>query len=195
MTQDSPNVPAPDPFDLDSLREIADLTEVLAQQVMTTVPIRRPSGREFFRVCADPKLTTDAYLYEREEGMDRQSYWVSPQMRVELIEWVLPTRLFLCANKEHNFFLWPAKLPTNESNSGRMWRASALSIAETAKEKWVRMKGNKTGGYYDLFVALGNFGEPAWPDKTLRELLEIAYKDRIIDSEDHAVVRELRGLV
>jgi hypothetical protein len=36
-------------------------------------------------------------------------------------------------------------------------------------------------------------GTPQWPDKTLRDLIEIAFRYNLIDREDHPVIRELAG--
>jgi hypothetical protein len=33
-----------------------------------------------------------------------------------------------------------------------------------------------------------------WPEKSLSELLKLAFRDRIIDSAEHPVVKRLRGL-
>ena len=35
--------------------------------------------------------------------------------------------------------------------------------------------------------------EPNWPDHSFDEILEIAFKDRIIKSKDHHVVKRLLG--
>ena len=48
---------------------------------------------------------------------------------------------------------------------------------------------------YRIFKAEGQLSDPIWPDKSLQELLELAFKDRVIDNMDHPVVRRLRGLV
>jgi hypothetical protein len=49
-------------------------------------------------------------------------------------------------------------------------------------------------GGYRIYQAEGALTEPEWPDRTLNEILEIAFRDRIVDSEHHPVVRRLRGL-
>jgi hypothetical protein len=36
--------------------------------------------------------------------------------------------------------------------------------------------------------------DPVWPDKPLPEIMQIAFRDRVVDSENHPVVRRLRGL-
>ena len=50
-------------------------------------------------------------------------------------------------------------------------------------------------GAYRVRQAEGSLSEPRWPTKTFNELLTIAFADRIIMTEDHPVVRRLRGLV
>jgi hypothetical protein len=45
-----------------------------------------------------------------------------------------------------------------------------------------------------ITVAAGEMAEPVWPDLSFQELVRIAYRDRMITSLDHAVVKRLRGL-
>jgi hypothetical protein len=49
-------------------------------------------------------------------------------------------------------------------------------------------------GAYRVFAAEGELPDPAWPGKPLRELVEIAFRDRVIADPEHPVVRRLRGL-
>ena len=41
--------------------------------------------------------------------------------------------------------------------------------------------------------AKGDLGEPQWPDKSFRDLLEIAFRCNLIDRPDHPVISELAG--
>jgi len=179
--------------DFDALRSMPNLEDALVERILLSVPVRRPGRTEFFRVHPDPAYTLDAYTLEREEGFDRVTYWVAATMRNELLDHLQPTRLFTCMSKSGITFLWPAKLPTGDSNAGRAWRVSALAIAEKAKTHWVRMHGNRDLGAYDLFAAKGKLDEPVWRDEPLRELVKLAFKGRVIDSADHQVVREING--
>jgi hypothetical protein len=53
---------------------------------------------------------------------------------------------------------------------------------------------NSDLGGYELFRAKGDLGEPKWPEgKTFRDLIEIAFRQHLIDREDHPVIRELAG--
>ena len=48
-------------------------------------------------------------------------------------------------------------------------------------------------GGYEMQRAKGDLGEPQWPEKSFRDLLEIAFRHNLIDRPDHPVIRELAG--
>lgn len=181
------------PFDLDALRS-APLPDLDLERVLTTVPVRKPSRTEFVRVHPSPDYVVDSYVLEHESGLDRVTYWVAPVLRGELADELRAVRLFTCITKRGTVFLWPAKLPlVDGTNNGRAWHQSALQAAEEAKQLWVKLVGNKELGAYEYVKARGDLGEPQWPDKTYRELIELGFKDRVINSMEHPVIRDLYG--
>ena len=187
------NSPAPDPFDLESLKS-SPLLDLDLEKVLTTVPVRRPGRTEFFRVHPNPDYVVDSYVLEYNSGLDRETYWVAPGLRAQLVAELRPVRLFTCMTKRGTVFLWPARLPlADSSNSGRAWHQSALQAAEEAKTLWVNLIGNKDLGAYEYVKARGDLGEPQWPDKSYRELIELAFTDRVIDTTEHPVIRDLNG--
>jgi hypothetical protein len=128
--------------------------------------------------------------------MDRTVYWVAPDLRVALKDHLRKVRLFTCIDKRSNVFLWPAKLPTADgSASARSWYLSGLRAAEEAKRLWVKIIGNKSIGAYDVIVARGDLGDPQWPDHGFKDLIGLAFSDKLIDSMEHAVVREIDGVI
>jgi hypothetical protein len=182
-----------DPFDVERLRT-ASIADIGVEKVTLTVPVRRPGRAEFFRVHPDPAYSIDWAVLERDDEMDRETYWVTEEFRGELQGELKPVRVFTCINKRNTVFLWPAKLPSPDSTIGRRWAESALEIADNARTTWVKMAGKRDLGAYEMFKARGELGEPEWPDKTLSQLLRLAFKgDRLIDSLDHPVLRELAG--
>jgi hypothetical protein len=184
---------APDPFDLDALRAAPDL-DIDVEKILTTVPARRPGKNEFFRVHPGDDFVIDGYVLEHESEMDRTVYWVAPDLRTALVDHLRKVRLFTCIDKRSNVFLWPAKLPTADgSASARSWYQSGLRAAEEAKKSWVKISGNKSLGAYDIAVARGDLGDPQWPDHTFKELIELAFHDKVINAMNHAVVREIYG--
>jgi hypothetical protein len=177
-----------DPFDPESLR-VSSIADVDVTRVMTTVPIRRPSRTEFFRV--HPEFVMDTLMLEYDDGQDREFYLVRPNVQFLLADHLRHVRLFTCISKRGAVFLWPAKLP--QDDRGRTWAESALMAAEAAKALWVKLVGRREIGAYEYLKAKGDLGDPQWPDKTHRDLLELAFRDRDIDREDHPVILDLNG--
>lgn len=58
----------------------------------------------------------------------------------------------------------------------------------------MRVKANMSLGAYEIFEAPNTVSEPKWAAATFNELLRIAFRDRLIASFDHPVIRRLRGL-
>lgn len=188
-TKDSPREVV-DPYDPEALR-VQGLAEVEIEKVLTAVPVRRPGRTEFFRV--HPEYRVDTLILERHDGLNRETYLVAPEIQDAVAPELRRVRLFTCISKRNTVFLWPAKLPREDNDRGRRWAQTALEIANQAETLWVKMRGNTDLGGYEMDRAKGDLGEPQWPDKTFRDLLEIAFRDYRIDRPDHPVIRELAG--
>jgi hypothetical protein len=89
--------------------------------------------------------------------------------------------------------LWAVRLPAPDDRKTE-WPRSAREAAELAMTQWVRMKANMSLGAYDITVAESVIADPVWPEVSYQELLRIAFRERIITTLDHPVIRRLRGL-
>ena len=114
-------------------------------------------------------------------------------MRDALVGEIKPVLLVTAITRQSTVFIWPLALPS-EGGRRNDWHETAREAAELAKKAWVRLSADMSLGAYRIYRAEGALSDPTWPEKSLNELLEIAFKDRIIDREDHPVVRRLRGL-
>ena len=63
-----------------------------------------------------------------------------------------------------------------------------------AMTHWVRLKANLSLGAYEITVSESVMADPVWPELSYQDLVRIAYRDRMITTVDHPVVRRLRGL-
>ena len=75
------------------------------------------------------------------------------------------------------------------------WHRSAAEGAERAMRKWVRVTSSMSLQAYEIFEANGHLPEPAWPDISFQEILQIAFRDRIVDRADHPLVQRLQGVL
>lgn len=177
--------------DLSELRLSQDFAKnVGVKKLLITVPVRKPTRQEFVRVHPDAGFRIPTPVLELKE--ENETYLVARDLWCELPGEIIPKDLFTAINRQGVLFIWPVRLPGED---GRLdhWSQTAATAAERAIDSWVRVASNRSLGAYDVFEAAGDLPDPIWPEATFDELLRIAFKDRFIDSLDHAVVQRLRG--
>lgn len=180
--------------DLEALRLSPEsVGTVGTKEIMTAVPVRKPNRHEFARVNNDPAMTLTTMVFDDKD--DRQAFLVAPSMWDALAGEGRPATLFTAITRQGIPLIWPLFLPLDGVGGAKnAWYESAREAVELAKKRWIRIRADMSLGAYRLFEAQGDLSEPVWPDKTLGELLQIAFGGRVIDSDDHPVVRRLRGL-
>jgi len=169
---------------------------ITVAELLVTVACRKPKPTEFFRVHPDPGMCRAAYVFIDREEIGSECYFVMPNARPYLTEHLRPVMLVSCINRQNVAFLWPIALPDPGANSGRQnrWGSSALEAMEVAKTSWVKMTAGQ--GSYRVFVAENlDLPEPRWPERSFGELLNVAFKNALIEDQNHPIVKRLRGLV
>jgi len=180
-------------IDVEAMRLRQDFNTMAGvKKVITTVPVRKPNRQEYIRVHPDKEWQLQTAVLELKE--DREHYLVAPEMWSEIPGEITPKLLLTAINRQGVLFIWPIKLPGED---GRLdnWNQSALDLVEIAKENWIRVVANMSLGAYEASKAGGELSEPVWPKTTFQELLNIAFKGRVIDSVDHPVLKRLAGEV
>jgi hypothetical protein len=157
---------------------------------LLTVPIRKPAKTDFVRVHQGHMLD----CFSLEIKTEREHYFVVPALAPILAEFVEPTRLRLSVTRQGTVFLWPIKLPRDDRRPDR-WRTSAAEAASLAETQWTRVSSDMQLGAYQPFVAANDLGDPKWPEEPWASIVHVALRDKLIESEQHPVVRELQGKV
>jgi hypothetical protein len=183
--------PIPDPFDPAILRLDQSFAEgAQVKKLLTTVPVRKPNPQDFVRVRPEEAYRLVAALIVLRD--DREVYLVPPLLASDLQgEWT-PHVIYTSISRQGAVFLWPVRLPGSDGRQLEWWR-SAAEAAELAMTRWVRIKADMALGAYQLFEAASVIPEPEWPAFSLMDLLRIAFRDRLVDSPNHAVLKRLRG--
>ena len=161
-----------------------------ASELLSHVPVRKPNRHEYFRVhpAAEMSLVTTVFV-DKEEN---EIFLVAPGMRQALVGETKPVLLTTAITTQNVVMIFPVNLPVDGRASP--WHETARAAAERAKEDWIRMASDKQLSAYRIYKAEGELSAPVWPAQSFSELLEIAFRDRIINQMDHPVVRRLRGL-
>ena len=181
----------PDPFDLATLRLDQNFAETAGvKKLLTTVPMRKPNPQDFVRVHPSPSYRENFAMIELKD--DGEEYIVRPEILRELAGETVNTTLFTALNRQGVLFLWPVRLPASDDRPNE-WHRSAREAAERAMTQWLRMKANMSLGGYEITVAESAMADPAWPEHSFQDLVRIAFRDRVITSLDHPVIKRLRG--
>ena len=181
----------PDPFDPASLRLKANFAEGMAtKKLLSSIPVERPNKQDFIRVHPEPAYHLEAALIEIKR--DREIYLVRPEYQDALTGECFPAVLFLYVNTLGTPRFWPVRLPV-DGKRNNLYHETALEYAQQAMTHWLRVKANLDLGGYEATVALAKLPEPTWPEQPMNELLRLAFRDHIIDRDDHPIILKLRG--
>jgi hypothetical protein len=182
----------PDPFELESLSLSQNFLETAGvKKQLRTVPVRKPNPQDFVRVHPSPDYRRPLLAIDLKD--DREYFLVRPEIAGELVNETVAKTIYTAINRQGVVFLWPVTIPPPDGKDMEWWR-SQREAADLAMAKWTRVKANMSLGAYEMSTAEGVMAEPVWPDVSFQELLRTAFRDRMITSLDHPVIKRLRGL-
>jgi hypothetical protein len=182
-------------FNLDEFRLPQDFADAAGvKKVLTRVPVRKPDRHWFVRTHPDPAYHFTTALVEIKEDRDSDFYLVRPEALSGCMGELKPIVLHAAISRQGAFFLWPTKLPGRDGRDN-LWNASARDAAEQAERCWVSVRSSTDVGGYEVFEATAAIPDPEWPTLTMSEIVELAFKDKILDRPDHPVLLRLQGVV
>ena len=178
-----------DMFAPENLRVPQDfIEEASVEQIHGAIPVRKPGKQEFVRVRPGEEWQLPVATIENED----REVWIVKRAIVALVaNEVSNVLLRLAVNRHGVAFLWPLKI--SKDGKRNPWNDSAMAGANKAITHWVRVKSDQPAGMYRISVAGGEIPEPEWPDLSFQEILQLAFKDRIIADYNHPILKQLRG--
>jgi len=196
-TNGSGSTRAADPGDVFNNLDAIKLTPeeaglVGAKEALVTLAIRKPSRAEFVRIDPNPAMSIVTAIYV---DLLKEVYFVTPEARSIFSDGLKPIQLFTAVNQRGLPFLWPVAIEDGIGGRRNNWNDSARAAAELAKTKWTRLVADMGAGGYRVYEALGKLPDPVFPERPLADLLRIAFRGRVIENEDHPIVRQALGLI
>lgn len=183
-----------DPFgNLDELRLPQDfVAQAGVKRLPARIAVRKPDRQEFVRVRPGDEWQFETVCLT--EVSTKDVYLVGPTVFEELRGDAKPTCLRMCISRDSKVpFFWPIPLPGPDGRWNR-WHESAAAAADRAETNWLKVVSNMSTSTYLAHVAPATIPEPDWPDGlSMESLLRLAFKDRVIDSIDHPLLKRLRG--
>lgn len=139
----------------------------------------------------DPAFREAFAVIELKE--DREHYLVMPDIAAAFPTEIVTEMLYTAINRQRVVSLWPVRLPASDGRVNE-WHRSLQEAAERAMERWIRVTANMNLGAYEITEATAKMPDPEWPaEYTFHDMLRIGFRDRIINSLDHPVLKRLRG--
>ena len=125
-------------------------SQIKATKRLTTVPVRKPSKTQWFRIHPEYKL--DVLLLKYGDRGD-DYYLIEPSLADQLIDLAQAFKLVVGVDRQGVVFVYPLRLPNPEQPNA--WHLTAIEAAENAELEWARIKSNMGIGANELYSAEG----------------------------------------
>ena len=162
------------------------------KKITSTILVKRPDKQSFFRINPDQEYHMTVATIEVKS--ENEFYIVHPRLLKDYYGETTNKLLVSGVTRQLVPFVWPIGLPDNEGRYNQ-WHRSAREAAEHAKKKWIRLVPNRHLGAYETHEALGDLGDPEFLPLPMQEIINIAFKDKIIVDMDHPLIKQLEGLI
>jgi hypothetical protein len=176
------------PFaDIASLRAAQDYSDCMGEQAVISFPVRTLREGMHLRVCDDPVYRLEnMFVAETKTGL----YFVYPQYREALSSLCKCSTLYLAVDGHGTYFLLRCKrpMPGFEANE---WFRTARVVAEAAMIGWVKVTKPSSDDSWSYIPVQNKMFEPKWPDKSLEEILRVAFPDRVVNRPDHDLIKQV----
>lgn len=185
--------PTGDPFSPNNLLLSQNFSELTpTRRLLTILRVGKPVKEGFVRASADPKHTIYASIIELKDESN-ETYFVPMGLRDALKSdpCYKIASLTLDTDRDGTPFFWKVDVP-DPSGKKQPWISSMQECLEAAKTKWVRVGWLKSTRAYECRVAEIQ-AVPVFQTESMQELLNIAFKGKIITDLDHPVVKRLFG--
>ena len=155
----------------------------------SVVECKRPPKGHYFTVRPDTdKPYKDRGIYFLLELEGRDPHLVTPKIAEQKKEedTIRPVLIVRCVTMAGEEILWPLKLNPSDGKSNA-WNTSALNILKLAETHWVRMENAKKHYRHRLSNKTLAKVPPKFTERSFQDLIDIAFKDRIVRTIDHEI--------
>ena len=168
------------------------LTNIDTEKLITHIPVGKPNKQKFVRVHPDQAFWFECAILKLED--EQRPFLVIPEIASLIVQDIKLVILRLTIDRQGNLSLWPTP-PFPEEGEENTWNHSQRLAASLAEQHGIRLTSNRATRSYEPIKAQGEIPAPAWPNKPLEEILEIAFGDaHIIEDRDHPALQRLWGI-
>lgn len=181
---------------LDKLRTKSDVLKGVWTDPSRVPVLTRPEPNTWIRVRAGEEYSAVIDLLvatNASNSSDRNPLYVATDsVRPELERFVKPHRVVVGVTYHDKVeFLWVRSVGGGDN----AWNTSVMRAMDRGETHWIALESDRALGEYKINVAprSAQWGEPKWVNRTLEDVLGLAFRDRVIDTLDHDVAKRLLG--
>jgi hypothetical protein len=177
--------------------EVAQLMATQTEQLSVPVYKRLPDGA-FWRVRSggewDPHASELLLLPRKDGGLGPEFLLVLPELEplfqsdAKLRNLVRYHHLAFVVDSRGRVGWWA--VPSRSDND---WHVSSRTALRRLLDQWGMQKSDQGAKSYLIEKPADNLGAPAWPAGSYDDWFVKGLSDKVIDSPDHPVLRELQG--
>jgi hypothetical protein len=183
-----PEIDPANPFaNLDALRNPQDYAEFANGEAVSKYRVRRLKEAMHLRVYDDPAyMLFNQYIVEP-GGTGKETFFVFPQFRDALGPLTRKVNIHVAVDGHAEYFLLMIR-QAQDGQDPNIWYDTARMVAAAATKEWVKVH-KPIGGGWGYSTVSHEMLTPAWPTKTMHELLQTAFEGRIVMSFDHDLIK------
>jgi hypothetical protein len=156
----------------------------------------RASGRGFFGAHPDPDMRPIVMLV-KPDGNDlelEEDDWflVDADVEDDLADVGRMYELVLCRTANGGYFLWRIKVEEPGGRTDGYTEGAREALEEHAGKHWIKLKGDRKSRTYEVIKGR-EVTTVRWPEFGIDELVRRAFRNRVVQGEDHGLIRRLRG--
>lgn len=180
----------------DLLKEVVtpqNINKSIQKIVHEPIGVSKPPNT-FITIHPEKVFCFSVLEFESEGSNKKDDYLVLGKVAHLLQDELKVKNYHLYTTTDKVYGLWGIRCE-NDAKVINRWMRSGVIAKKEAMASWVRITSNMAKQGYDVVRAHGDLGQPVWPEYSDEEILKFAFGDKIIGSENHFIIKKLRGEV
>lgn len=179
------------PFDdIEALRKSNKAAFGGEKEGPVTVILGRPKKEVYVRFRDDDAYYLPAYVWTVSDD-SRVIYFITNNLW-DLEDLQGGLRAVILApwlGSDNSIGIWAAPA----SSTAGSWYDSGQEVLAVGRREWIRMQTDTKERRYRYFLPTKPVPDRDWPDLNFGEMLKRAFGSRVVDTEDHELIRKLRN--
>jgi len=176
-------------FDPDRFALPQDFSDEAGEIVLLDVTVGKPGPQSWVRFHPSEDYRRNYGIVKLDES--RETYLVLPHLYHKIPKFLKRVTIYVWVSYTGRVGLWPVRLEVGNRRADK-WAITGNAAVKFGMPHWVQIESLESGGYKARKAPFLT-REPKFPTEPYPVLLNLGFKDMLIEDEDHPVLKELLG--